>query len=42
MFSKKRAVFETTWKKYGGARQATDHNITWHMPRKFKITGINR
>ena len=28
--------------KYGRARQATDHNITWRMSRKFKIRDINR
>jgi hypothetical protein len=29
MFLENRAAYETTWKKYGKARQATNDNITW-------------
>ena len=29
LFFENRAVYETMWKKYGRARQATDGNIIW-------------
>jgi hypothetical protein len=31
MFYGNRAVYELIWKKYGGAGEATDENMTWRM-----------